>query len=278
MPTIRAIPSDITTHMSIVLAQLALGFWNEFCPVYGERVLAATSPRRLTSPPSRPFACKQWLPLADALGTLPLMQRVDGVVFRSNFDVLYDVPFNLTAAKALIRQYPGSPVHTSTRRLYKYAADGVERQCLELRHSIAVIEGLDMGLTAHRHIFMRLDPLASLVADYSVRHEAEARRNAKPSSSGAVQQRLRQVWLLLKTAPLKGNRVPRGEFEQILDETVARVRDAARSGTHLRVTYMTPTGKPTAQYVLGLADLTVQSLHFQRVSRDDLSDALRPSW
>lgn len=265
MPTIRAIPTDPLAHLSIIVSQLTLGYWNEVCFVHGERVRAAVTPALVVD--GFGAGCKRWMDASEALGMLPFLGDVDGVLFRSNYDVLHTIPFNVTASELLLRNYPRPPARMGQVVARKLASGEVETKCLEYRHAIAILDGLDMVRTVHKRLYERLDPLASVVADYDANH------------SGTAQHR--QMWFLLKTHPLKDRPVPREEFEAILDDAVSRVRMATGgggSGSGLHVSYYTPTGDADVQFVLGASQLRVQAVHFQRVSKSDLHSALNNVW
>ncbi|EGD82197.1 hypothetical protein PTSG_02869 [Salpingoeca rosetta] len=269
MSMVERVPDEPQTHAALILAHLGLAFWHEFCFVSGADVSAATHPMQLPRDSvTSNFTCDRWLSLPEALGMQPFMPS-SGIVFRSNFGILQSAPFNLTAADELRRIWDEPLKSLPWERVTKLAEGTVETKCLERRHAIAVISGLDPDkVPGHLRLLRNLRHLSSLVLEETV-------------LANTIKDVTRtQLWILLKTRPLKQTPVPLRSFAALLDDVVEQVRahNAQGSGRFLKVQYLSAEGDASEQHVLWTAGLKVRGVRHYRVTLQELEDALRPEW
>ncbi|EGD82199.1 hypothetical protein PTSG_02872 [Salpingoeca rosetta] len=282
MAMLERVPSARETHTALIIAQLSLGYWHQFCFVDGADAGRATHPMLLPAG-AHGFTCDRWYTMAEAVGMLPFVPSA-GIVFRSDFSVLRSVPFNLTAADELRQQWGAAVKTFPWSRVTPMAEGTVETKCLERRHAIAVISGLSEKLPAHRRLLRCLQHVSSLVleeeqtAGSSGGHNKQGKALAKLALKQG-EPRL-QLWLLLKTRPLKKTPVPLRLFAEVLDDVVERVRkaDPGGAGSTLGLRYLAADGDADEQYVLSRTHVRVRSLRYYRITLEELTDLLRPEW
>ncbi|EGD75448.1 hypothetical protein PTSG_06521 [Salpingoeca rosetta] len=267
MSMLERVPNDPQTHAALIMGQLGLAFWHQFCFVDGADVNVAKHPMQLSQ---GAFTCNRWLSLPEALGMHPHTRKSRGIVFRSEFSVLHSVPFNLTAADELRGAWDERVRHLSWTSVSRLAEGKVETKCLDRRYAIAIISGLDTNLPGHLRLLRSLQGLSSLVLEEA----GEPTGKTKASSTRT------QLWLLLKTRPLKKTPVPLRSFAALLDDVVEQVRlhNPQHTGQFLKVQYLSAEGDATEQYVLWTAGLKVRGVRHHRIALQELQGALRPRW
>eukprot|EP00043_Microstomoeca_roanoka_P012168 m.117087 g.117087 ORF g.117087 m.117087 type:complete len:715 (+) comp15414_c0_seq1:404-2548(+) len=290
---ITTIPNDRSLHMALIIAQLAMGFWNQFCLVGGSTAVStATAPQRL--PPGSNFECEQWFDMSEALGWLPFMS-FSGLLFRSNYQNLYSVPFNMTAAEQLKAGWGENLRKITPEHAQRFATGLVETACLGRRHTLVVISGFDAASLGHARLLNRLSPLASLQLEYikeiiptttadASNSNIGPRSRSSSSWSSSYSPTLSnrhgqspnyprvQLWLLVKTRDRQDvqehHETALMALRSLLDKHVRR------AGQDLQTSYIDPTGDPRGQYLYNIAAHRVSSFQFRRLKFTELEDAL----